>query len=803
MKNKFFKSFFIVSSFLSLAAISLSVASIFAKQQSQETKAIHNDSGTYKGTYSFTFGNDSGGATAGCSNYKATLNGMEWYLTLPYLNKNASNWHLATNTSYSGSVILRTTDYYDRVARIVLVTSTNSSKTVRVTASVGSSSSYLTASNSKTTLTYEFNNTRPCGEITIQTSNATGGYYFHSLTIYTGRDVEISGGASSIYDNETTQFTSDAPNTTWSTSDSSIATIDSDGILHPVAPGTVTVYADATDYYQSSVEVEIKDSSIPELSVSTNKEAIWVNETGAQLSYSTRNFTPDSVTYISSDSSIASVDEYGYLTPVSRGTVTITCEAYDGEDLITSSNSVDVDVKYAEYTLSGTELSLSQKSSQTVTVTPVDFDGTVIVTATSRKLTVCSVSVSGTTITINTGKVDGASTIIDVSVHDSNGHSAPDQTISVTLKKNVTLSKITALPSSEKEVYIATAVGGTYLTSAGGGTTTFSNAGIFLLGTNGTIKSKSTGYYISYKSSADAQMGSTATQWRYGFSNESYPGLLQMTSASGRFLAYNSGSLKAYAYSGLSSYTKLYAFEVLDEPESISLSKNSLSLLEGESETLSLTITNFIDTGVNVSYSTDDICEVALNETTTGYNVVVDCLNAGSTTVTFTVSGGANPHSVSLTVTVGELYTFSIDKGGVISTVNVTTQLINCINNANTYISCDNSGQSSSIDWTNVENSFSGLDSSMKENLKYGISNPIGNLVEDFLARYDYIISKYTVTLYEDFLGRIDSGNISTTHFVNLINDNLDSTFTFIVLAIAAFATIGSYVFLKVKSKRT
>ena len=93
------------------------------------------------------------------------------------------------------------------------------------------------------------------------------------------------------------------------------------------------------------------------------------------------------------------------------------------------------------------------------------------------------------------------------------------------------------------------------------------------------------------------------------------------------------------------------------------------------------------------------------------------------------------------------------------------------------YIACDDSGIESLIDWDDVEGIFdaAGLDSTTLDNLKNAVADKDGNLVEQFLAKYDYIVWKYTKGGYTlpgdqpevtDFLDRDPSAPASLIHYV-------------------------------------
>lgn len=119
---------------------------------------------------------------------------------------------------------------------------------------------------------------------------------------------------------------------TWSSSDTSIATVNQYGRITPVAPGTVTITATAVDdpsvTGSASVEVRqlVQQITFPEKSFSFNIR------TTAQLTWTVLpdNATDKSVTITSTNPAVATVDASGTLTGLKRGSTNIIFTANDG-----------------------------------------------------------------------------------------------------------------------------------------------------------------------------------------------------------------------------------------------------------------------------------------------------------------------------------------------------------------------------------------------------------------------------------------------------------------------------------------
>ena len=180
---------------------------------------------------------------------------------------------------------------------------------------------------------------------------------------------------------------------TWSSSNTSVATVTSGGVVVAVGGGSTTVMATAggqTAVCNVTVTVPVTGITLDQPSMNLVK-----GETKAlTATVSPTDATDKTVTWTSNNSSIASVDNYGIVTAQGGGTTTIvaTCGGK------TAYCNVTVTVPVSSVTLNKTELSLKEGTSEALTATVNPDD------ATDRTVTWTSSNSSVATVD-NTGKV--------------------------------------------------------------------------------------------------------------------------------------------------------------------------------------------------------------------------------------------------------------------------------------------------------------------------------------------------------------------------------------------------------------
>ena len=206
---------------------------------------------------------------------------------------------------------------------------------------------------------------------------------------------------------------------TWSSSNSSIATVDKNGKVTAKKIGTTTITAKTNDGSNLSASCEVKVVKlVTSISLNATNITLYKNETYDLSATVTPSDAIDkSVTWSSSDSNIATVDENGKITAKAIGEVTITAKTNDGSNL---SASCKVTVKPRLITNliiqpSSVTMMVGETVNLTVKVTPSNADNKAILWATSDS-NIASIDQNGKLTAIKEGSVDAYAMTLDGSL---------------------------------------------------------------------------------------------------------------------------------------------------------------------------------------------------------------------------------------------------------------------------------------------------------------------------------------------------------------------------------------------------
>ena len=149
----------------------------------------------------------------------------------------------------------------------------------------------------------------------------------------------------------------------WSSSNTAVATVSSGGVVTAVAAGTATIMATTADGGFTATCAITVVIAVTSISVQTRLMLIKPNTSTLTATVLPSDATNKTVTWSSSNTSIATVDSNGVVTPVSVGSATITATTSNGK---TSSCSVEVfgvitatRAPYYKYTISAADTILA------------------------------------------------------------------------------------------------------------------------------------------------------------------------------------------------------------------------------------------------------------------------------------------------------------------------------------------------------------------------------------------------------------------------------------------------------------
>ena len=199
----------------------------------------------------------------------------------------------------------------------------------------------------------------------------------------------------------------------WSTSDEAVATVDAEGKVTAVAPGTATITVTTTDGEKTAkCEVTVSAKVIPVESVALDKETLELvegDEASIAATVAPEEATDKTVKWTSSDETVATVDAEGKVTAVKAGTATITATTNDGGMTATCAVTVEakvIPVEGVEFAEASVSVIEDEKTTISVVFKP-ETPTNKNVTFESSDLTIATVDEEGNV----TGIAPGTATI--------------------------------------------------------------------------------------------------------------------------------------------------------------------------------------------------------------------------------------------------------------------------------------------------------------------------------------------------------------------------------------------------------
>ena len=219
--------------------------------------------------------------------------------------------------------------------------------------------------------------------------SADGAVYLDSITFIWGgtggsggntqvypTEIEVTG-TSSIGIGQTSQLSvnynptnTNMKNVTWSSDNTSVTTVSSNGLVTGIATGSATIIATAEGANGASITdtilITVSPVSVTGVSLDSNSAVVKAGKTVTLVAtVSPSNATNKSVNWSSSDTSVATVAA-GVVTGVASGTATITVTTVDGNKTATCTVTVTDNAGLEEKSITYIDLPTSYQTSNTV-----------------------------------------------------------------------------------------------------------------------------------------------------------------------------------------------------------------------------------------------------------------------------------------------------------------------------------------------------------------------------------------------------------------------------------------------------
>ena len=230
---------------------------------------------------------------------------------------------------------------------------------------------------------------------------------------------------------------------TWTSSNPEVATV-VNGFVEATGVGSATITATVDGGVAATCEVTVEDSgALPVLSVGEDTVEVLVGETyslDASVVYKRQPVEGATVTYQSSDSTVASIDENGVITAHKYGTVTLTVSAnWKNVDALLLTETITLNVK------EDVAVEIEQTEGTTIYTSAITVDGTEFSNTTTFT---ANVLVGGSADGVDASKIAWASSDPSVLTVENGVVTAVGEG-----KANVTVSYAT-----ESQVYVSTPV---------------------------------------------------------------------------------------------------------------------------------------------------------------------------------------------------------------------------------------------------------------------------------------------------------------------------------------------------------
>ncbi len=462
-------------------------------------------------------------------------------------------------------------------------------------------------------------------------------------------------------------------NVTWTSSNTSVATVDSNGKVTAKGNGTATITA------TSAENSNIKATAT--VTVTTKVTGVTINPTSATIYMGeTRTFTATvspstasnkNVTWTSTNTSVATVDSNGKVTPKANGTTTIKVITVDGSK--TASASVTVRTNATGVTLNKTSTIIEVNNTETLsaTVAPSTTSDKTI-TWTSSNTNVATVDSNGKVTAVANGEavitarttngktaqctVTVVTPVDGIHLSKTSTELKPDQTETLTYviypsnasNQNVTWSSNnTSVATVSNGVITAKAPGTATITAktADGSKQAQCTVRVITPVTKVKLNKNSTVLAVGQTDTFTATITPSGATYK-GVSWSSSNASVATVSDEGVVTAVAAGQAEITVTTNEGGKTDVATVTVYVPVDGVHLSEEELSIPKGQTATLTYSIYPTTASNQDVTWSSSKI-EVA----TVSDEGVITAKEPGTTTITVTTADGSKSASATVTVT--------------------------------------------------------------------------------------------------------------------------------------------------------
>ncbi len=115
----------------------------------------------------------------------------------------------------------------------------------------------------------------------------------------------------------------------FSSSDTSVASVDKNGTVKGLKTGSVTITAETENHLKASCKINVKNAPAS-MTLNVTSKKLFIGQTLALKATLNSGAAGNILSYSSSNPAVASVDSKGVITSKTRGSAVITCKAYNG-----------------------------------------------------------------------------------------------------------------------------------------------------------------------------------------------------------------------------------------------------------------------------------------------------------------------------------------------------------------------------------------------------------------------------------------------------------------------------------------